>query len=108
MVFIFGFIFAVVDRLQNDKFGTGIQKMTESYHGSGVEPVFAPAQQRRIAEALVKLERPQRLDRLPIPGRRQEPVIENAIRHIDPEEFQPGGRAEAYFSRSAAGAGHSL
>lgn len=26
-----------------ESYGTGIQKMMESYHGSGVEPVFAPA-----------------------------------------------------------------
>ena len=56
-------------------------------------PASAQAQQRRIAEALVKLERPQRLDRLPIPGQLQEPVIENAVRQIAPEEFQPGGDA---------------
>ncbi len=56
-------------------------------------PASAQAQQRRIAEALVKLERPQRLDRLPIPGQLQEPVIENAVLQIAPEEFQPGGDA---------------
>ena len=56
-------------------------------------PASAQARQRRIAEALVKPERPQRLDRLLIPGQIQKPVIENAVCQIAPKEVQPSANA---------------
>lgn len=61
----------------------------------------AQAQQRRIAEALVKPERSQRLDGVPIPRQFQEPVIENAVCQIAPEDVQPSANALKAFESSA-------